>query len=95
MTEKIGAIEERLQETIEGIQSTVDTAVGGFKQAQGPVEGAKTTTDHILESVEMMMDETIERVKTTTDLVNQAQQHPWIMMGSAVLMGYIVAKSGR
>jgi hypothetical protein len=37
------------------------------------------------------MDETIERVKYTTDLIEQVNQNPWIMFGSAVLIGYVLS----
>ena len=97
MTEKIGMVEERAQETMEGVKSTVDQAIDqameGFKQIQETVEGTKSAVDTIIESVKLTVDETIERVKTTADLadlIDQVQQHPWLMLGSAILLGYIL-----
>ncbi len=93
MTEKIGMVEGRAQETMEGVKSTVDQAMEGFKQVQDTVEGAKSAVDTIIESVKLTVDDTIERVKTTADLadlIDQVQQHPWLMVGSAILLGYIL-----
>jgi ElaB/YqjD/DUF883 family membrane-anchored ribosome-binding protein len=95
MTEKIGLVEERAQETIEGVKSTVDQALEGFKQAQETMEGAKSAIDTIVETVKLTVDETVERVKGTADLIDQVQQHPWIRLGSAILMGYILGGFAR
>ena len=90
MTEKIGMVEERAQETMQGIKSTVDQAMTGFKQLRGTVEGAKSTVDTLIDSAKLTVDETVERVKTTANLLDQVKQNPWIMLGSAILVGYIL-----
>jgi ElaB/YqjD/DUF883 family membrane-anchored ribosome-binding protein len=90
MTEKMGKVEERAQETMEGVKSTVDQAMEGFKQVQETVEGAKSAVDTLIETAKLTMDETVERVKGTADLIDQVQQHPWLMLGSAILLGYIL-----
>ncbi len=90
MTEKIEMIEERVQETVEGVKSTVDSAMHGFRQIQETVEKAKSTADSIIESVKSTVDETIERAKCTSDLVAHVNQNPWIMFGTAALVGYIL-----
>jgi hypothetical protein len=95
MTEKIGMVEERAQETMEGVKSTVDQAMEGFKQVQETMEGAKSAIDTIVETVKLTVDETVERVKGTADLIDQVQQYPWIMLGSAILMGYILGGLAR
>jgi ElaB/YqjD/DUF883 family membrane-anchored ribosome-binding protein len=95
MTEKIGIVEERAQETIEGVKSTVDQALEGFKQVQGTMEGAKSAIDTIVETAKLTVDETVERVKGTADLIDQVQQHPWIMLGSAILIGYLLGGLAR
>jgi ElaB/YqjD/DUF883 family membrane-anchored ribosome-binding protein len=95
MTEKIELIEERVQETIAGAKSTVESAMQGFKQVQETVEQAKSTSDSIIESVKGTVDETIERAKRTSELIAQVHQNPWIMFGSALLVGYILGSLGR
>jgi ElaB/YqjD/DUF883 family membrane-anchored ribosome-binding protein len=91
MTEKIDLIENRMHETMQGTQSTIDNIMDSVKRVQGTVEEAKSTVDNIIETVKYTMDETIERVKYTTDLIEQVNQNPWIMFGSAVLIGYVLS----
>jgi ElaB/YqjD/DUF883 family membrane-anchored ribosome-binding protein len=91
MTEKIDMIENRMHETMQGTQSTIDNIMDSVKRVQGTVEEAKSTVDNIIETVKYTMDETIERVKYTTDLIEQVNQNPWIMFGSAVLIGYVLS----
>jgi uncharacterized protein with von Willebrand factor type A (vWA) domain len=91
MTEKLEMIEDRVHETMEGTQSTIDTVMDNIKRVQGTVEEAKSTIDNVLETIKYSMDETIERVKYTTDLIGQVNQNPWIMFGSAILMGYVLS----
>jgi ElaB/YqjD/DUF883 family membrane-anchored ribosome-binding protein len=95
MTEKIGLVEERAQETIEGVKSTVNQAMEGFTQAQETMKGAKSAIDTLVETVKLTVEETVERAKSTADLIDQVQQHPWIMLGSAMLMGYILGGLAR
>ena len=95
MTEKIDLVEERAQETIEGVKSTVNQAMEGFTQAQETMKGAKSAIDTIVETVKLTVEETVERAKGTADLIGQVQQHPWIMLGSAILTGYILGGLAR
>jgi uncharacterized protein YjbJ (UPF0337 family) len=88
VTEKIEMIEERVHETMEGTKSTIDTVMDSIKRVQGTVEEAKSAVDEVLETLKYTMEETIERVKYTTDLIEQVNRNPWIMFGSAILMGY-------
>jgi ElaB/YqjD/DUF883 family membrane-anchored ribosome-binding protein len=90
MSGKIELIEERVQETMAGAKSTVDSVMYGFKQIQETVEKAKSTADNIIESIKCTVDETIERAKYTSDLVAQVNQNPWIMFCTAALVGYIL-----
>jgi ElaB/YqjD/DUF883 family membrane-anchored ribosome-binding protein len=95
MIEKIELMEERVQETIAGAKSTVESAMQGFKQVQETVEKAKSTADSIIESVKGTVDETIEHAKSTSELIAQVNQNPWIMFGSALLVGYILGSLAR
>jgi ElaB/YqjD/DUF883 family membrane-anchored ribosome-binding protein len=80
MTEKIGMVEERVQETAAEVKSTVDSAMEGFKQVQGTVEEAKSAIDKLIDSVK----------ETANDMVDGVKQNPWLMVGSAGLLGYIL-----
>src|SRR6266508_3769167 len=76
MTEKIDMIEDRVNETMEGTKATIDNVME-------KVRGVQETMKHT-------MEETIERVKYTSTVIEQVDQNPWIMLGSAVLTGYIL-----
>lgn len=91
VTEKLDMIEGRIHETVEGTKSTIDNVMGSIQHAQTTIEGTKSAVDSVLEIVKYAMDETIERVKYTTDLIDQVNKNPWIMFGSAVLMGYVLS----
>ena len=95
MTEKVGMVAERAQETMEAVKSTADRAMAGFKQVQETVEGAKSAVNTVVESVKLTVEETGERVKTTADLLDQLRQNPWIMLGGAILLGYILGNLAR
>jgi archaellum component FlaC len=91
VTEKLDMIESRIHETVEGTKSAIDSVMGSIQHAQTTIEGTKSAVDSVLETVKYAMDETIERVKYTTDLIEQVNKNPWIMFGSAVLMGYVLS----
>ena len=95
MTENMGSIKERVQETVEGVQSTVRRAMEGFKQMQETGEGLKTAIDDVLERVTSTGNEMTERVKPVADLLGDAQQNPWLVVGGAVLLGYIFGSLAR
>jgi uncharacterized membrane protein len=90
MTEKIDMIEDRVNETMEGTKATIDNVVEKVKGVQETIDTAKSTIDNILETMKHTMEETIERVKYTSTVIEQVDQNPWIMLGSAVLTGYIL-----
>ena len=90
MTEKIDMIEDRVNETMEGTKATVDNVMEKVKGVQETIDLAKSTIDNILETMKHTMEETIERVKYTSTVIEQVDQNPWIMLGSAVLTGYIL-----
>ncbi len=49
----------------------------------------------MLESVQGTVHETVERLKPTADLLEQVQQNPWLLMGGAILLGYILGSRAR
>ena len=86
-TESMGRVEERVQETVERLKSTVYSAMEGLKQIQETGGGAKSAVDAMLEHVKATVYEMVEQVKPTADLFNDRQQNPWFLMGSAIVMG--------
>jgi ElaB/YqjD/DUF883 family membrane-anchored ribosome-binding protein len=90
VTANTGGVEEQVQEAVEGLKATVHSGLEGFKQLQETVDEAKGAVDTMLERVKDTTHEMVERVKPVADLLDQVQQHPWLLMGSALLMGYIL-----
>jgi ElaB/YqjD/DUF883 family membrane-anchored ribosome-binding protein len=90
--ESMGRVEERVEETVAGVQSTDHRAMEGFKQMQEAVDGAKTAVDEMLEHLKGTVYETVERVKPMADLVVYVQQNPWLLVGSAILTGFILGR---
>jgi hypothetical protein len=82
VTEKLGRVEERVQETGDGITSTVERALEGFTQLQEMVEEAKTAVEEVLERVHVALKDTIDGVKTTVERIDPAhlQQNPWTIV---------------
>lgn len=95
MTEKIEKIEDRVHETMEGTRSTIDHVMDNVKQVQSTVDKAKSAVDNIMDTIKYTMDETLERVKYTTDLIEQVNQNPWIMFSSAIMVGYVLGSLNR
>jgi ElaB/YqjD/DUF883 family membrane-anchored ribosome-binding protein len=90
MNQKIEMIQDRVYGTVAESRSTVNRVMGNFKRVQQTVIQAKSTVDHLLEPVDVAMNETAEPVKYATELIHQVNQNPWLAVGSAVLMGYIL-----
>jgi hypothetical protein len=59
------------------------------------MEGTTSAADTLIESIKLTVDETAERVNTTADLLNQVRRSPWIMLGGAILLGYILGSLAR
>jgi ElaB/YqjD/DUF883 family membrane-anchored ribosome-binding protein len=95
VTGHMGRVEERAQEMVDGVKSTVESAMESFKQVQETVEGTKAAVDEMLESVTGTMHDTVERMKPATDLFEHLQQNPWLLLGGAILMGYIFGSLAR
>jgi len=91
MTEKLDMIEGRVHETMDGTKETIDNVVDKVKGVQETINDAKSTVDNLLETIKHTMEETIERVKYTATIIEQVDQNPWIMFGSAVLTGYVLS----
>jgi uncharacterized membrane protein len=90
MAEKIEMIEDRVNKTMEGTKATVGNVMEKVRGVQETIEEAKSTIDNLLETIKYTMEETIERVKYTANLIEQVDQNPWIMFGSAVVTGYVL-----
>jgi ElaB/YqjD/DUF883 family membrane-anchored ribosome-binding protein len=90
VTEHMGSVEARVQETVDAVKATVESAIEGFEQLQETVGEAKAAVDAILERVQGTVQETVERMHPTDELLEYVQQNPWLLLGGAILMGYIL-----
>ncbi len=103
MTEKLELLGERVQETVEGAQAsvagmmetvrdTVDTTVAAVKQT---VAGAQASVGGMVENVRGTVGETVDAVQRTFDLHHQMEQHPWLLLGGATVVGYLLGSRGN
>lgn len=103
MTEKLELLEERVRGTLEETKSAVEDIVenvkGTVEETVGSVkdtfDGAKSTVEDIVENVKGTMDDTVTTVKRAFDLSYQVDQHPWLMVGGAVLLGSFLGNLSR
>jgi ElaB/YqjD/DUF883 family membrane-anchored ribosome-binding protein len=82
MTENLERVDARVQEPVDGLKSTVESALEGFKQVQEAVDGAKTAVEEVLERVNAALREAVEGAKTTVERIDpaQLQQNPWALV---------------
>ena len=57
---------------------------------QETVEGTRTTVEEMVDRVKDVADDFVDRTKQTFDPTYQVHQHPWAMVGGAILVGYIL-----
>lgn len=79
LTEKLETLEEQVTAKIQG---TTDSVVE-------TVENVKHAVEKTVDTVSNTVDRTVESVKDAFDLNHQMQEHPWMVLGGAVLLGYI------
>ena len=109
MTEKLAMLEERVRETIAGAQAsaeeimedvggivkdvktTADTTLAAVRQG---VAGAQASVEAIVENVQGAVEDTIATAQRLFDLPSQVEQHPWPMVGGALLVGYMLGSWG-
>jgi ElaB/YqjD/DUF883 family membrane-anchored ribosome-binding protein len=77
LAEKLEALEEKVASTV---TSTTDAVTG-------TVENVKEAVEETIDTV----SESVEQVKEAFNLPRQVEEHPWMMMGGAVVAGYLGA----
>jgi hypothetical protein len=95
MSEKIEMIENHIYKAMEGPKSAIDTVLWNIDRFKGALEETKSAMEHSIAHIDQAVDETLVRVKSTADLIGQVKQDPWIMVGSAILMGYVIGSLNR
>jgi len=79
LAEKLETLEEqvtaKVKDTTESVVETVETV--------------KDAVENTVETVSNTVEKTVETVKETFDVSRQFEEHPWLMFGGAVAVGYI------
>src|SRR5262249_33716854 len=78
LAEKLETLEQQVVGTVQNATSAVSDSVECVKDAvQETVDRAKTS-----------VYDTVEAVKDTFDVTRQVREHPWLMMGGSVALGF-------
>jgi hypothetical protein len=93
MSEKIDMLANRLHSIVAGPKRAVDTCLENLRQAKQAIEASASVTAHNGTPVHRAVAETIEQTKACLHLSKGVDQDPWMMLGSALLMGYILGSS--
>lgn len=80
------ALTEKLEDLEEQVAARVRNTTDSVTET---VEHVKEAVENTVHTVSDTVDRTVESVKDTFDVNRQVQQRPWLMLGGAVLLGYI------
>jgi ElaB/YqjD/DUF883 family membrane-anchored ribosome-binding protein len=95
MLEKVGMIESRLYKTIEGTKSTINDTMSSVEQVKRTLEETKFVLDKNIDTISLAVDETLIKLKSTADFADHVKQNPWIMFGTAILIGFAMGCLNR
>jgi hypothetical protein len=99
MTAKIDMIQQRLEQTIQETGSTVvrvmNTVLGQVNHTQEIIANITSTVDATVERVQDPANKTLAEGKPGLGLIADMSQRPWVLMGTAVFMGYILGLGSR
>jgi hypothetical protein len=95
MSEKIEQLENRIYKSIEAPKLIIDAMIGNIDQLNSTIEETKLAINSGLDTINQAAEETIIRLKSTVNHIVQVEQNPWIMFGSAILMGYAIGSLWR
>jgi len=99
MTAKIGMIQERMDETVEETGSTVvnvmNTVLEQVQRVQNMFESVTSAAEATIAQVQDTAQRTTAGGSPGGELIADIYRRPWVMMGTAVLVGYILGLGGR
>jgi len=64
------------------------------KQIRDTVTGAQSAIEGVVTNVKGTISDTADSVKRTFDVPYQTRQHPWLVLGSSVMIGYLLGGRG-
>jgi ElaB/YqjD/DUF883 family membrane-anchored ribosome-binding protein len=89
LMEKVELIEHMVVDMVEGATGSVADTIGSMKESVA----------HTVDAVQEAVQETVTSVKHALDVRYQVRQHPWFMLGTALLVGFgfgrLLAKTAR
>jgi hypothetical protein len=99
MTAKIGMIQDRMEETVEETGATVARVVNSVleqvQRAQDIIGHLTSTADATVARVQATAQQATTGGTPAAELINDLYQRPWVMMGTAILLGYVLGSGGR
>ena len=95
MEEKIEMIANRIHNTIVGPKIAIDNLIGNLDQARKAMQGTTSAMENGANTIQRAVVESTETAKATISLIDQVKHDPWIMLGSAVLIGYVIGNLPR
>ena len=95
MGKKIDMIANRIHHTIVGPKLAADHLIENLSQAKKAMQATTSVTVNGTDPIHPAVAETIERVQAIFHLIEQTKREPWIMLGSALLMGYVIGSLNR
>jgi ElaB/YqjD/DUF883 family membrane-anchored ribosome-binding protein len=91
MMKDVGGMVKDVGGMVKDVKATVDTTLVAVRQG---VAGTQAAVGEMVEHVKGTVEETVATVQRTFDLPSQTEQHPWPMVGGAVLVGYMLGRWG-
>lgn len=86
LAEKLEALENQVADSVQGVTSAVSNAK---EVVQDTVDSVKDS----VESVKDSMQETMGSVKEAFDFERQFDNHPWLLMGGALVLGFAAGQA--
>ena len=78
LSEKLETLEHQVTETVQSTGTAVNATVGAVQETVETVTGA--------------VQDAVQSVSNAFDLKRQIHQHPWLVIGGSVVVGYLAAE---
>src|SRR5919108_4147410 len=90
MGKKIDMITHRIHHTIIGPKIAADTLIENLDQAEKAMQATTLAAVNGPNPAHAAVTETIERVQAIFYILERTRREPWIMLSSALLVGYVI-----
>lgn len=99
MSEKIDLIRTRAEDTVEETSSTVagvvDSVLAQVQRVQNIVAGVTSTAESATGQIQENIHKALSPGSPANELLRDTYRRPWVMLGAAVLLGYVLGMSKR